>query len=741
MLLGDPPGYAGSMGWESFGAWLYPNSLQTHVNRAGPIGNWASAALGPRLGGWHRVATLATVLVWMIWPSHAMAGEWIFAPFGAKVPDTYGSHLSLAMNPVGEAALIYEFNGIRASIRPAYGEFEGPESGGVRIAEEGVYGSEPDVAIDARGDVVAVWQQNLGLYTRIYAATRLAGRGFDGPVPVSPEGENTSAPAVAIDGDGEATVAWLEEDHKSEVVQVARASLDGLFGSPTPLSDREAPASNPKVAVDRAGDTVVSWARQGDLEVASRPAGGSFPAPDADGNAEVLGELASSSMPDVVIDEAGEALAEWQAPDGSVRTARAPAGVPAFGPVEKLGSSAGLPSAAINEVGEAAVAWPSSGGVQVATGAPGTPFGKPIELPSAFLASATHVAMGASGDASVEWEASSELGTYREGSLVAPGGAFAEPTGLFTSLTMKEGSLVVASDAAGDMVGVWDTVSLGAMESMLYDRGPQIAGISASATGVVGQPVSFSIPPPVSVWLPPNLVAWSFGDGTTANGLSVSHTYAAPGNYVVTVTANDPQHVTPTTDPAPFPKLVSNSLTATVSIAPVATATSSTGPASTGPISIEPTSTGPTSTGPTSTGGANALANLSISPGAFLTGASGPSATAEMPGVHLSGATVAFTLILPGTVTFTVERPTSGIERGKKCLPVTSGTASGRARHCPVLRALGSFTRNGSAGVNHFHFSGRLDGRALAAGSYLLAGVRDNAQRLAQQVAFRVLRR
>lgn len=680
--------------------------------------------MGFRLGTLLRAATLATVLVWIIWPSHAMAGEWIFAPYGAKVPDTYGSHLRLAMNPVGEAALVYEFNGIHASIRPAYGEFEGPESGVARIAEVGVEGSEPDVAIDSRGDVVAVWQQNLGLYTRIYAATRLAGRGFDGPVPISSEGEDASAPAVAIDGDGEATVVWLEEDHKSEVVQLARASLNGVFGLPTPLSDREASASNPQVAVDQAGDTVVSWARHGDLEVAGRPAGGGFPAPDVEGNAEVLGELASSSVPDVVIDEAGEALAEWQAPDGSVRTARAPAGAPAFGPVEKLGSPAGLPSAAINEVGEAAVAWPSSEGVQVATGAPGAPFGKPIELPSTFLASATHVAMGAYGDASVEWEASSELGTYREGSLITPGGAFVKPTGLFTSLTMKEGSLVVASDAAGDMVGVWDTISLGAMESMLYDRGPQIAGISASATSVVGQPVSFSIPPPVSVWLPPNLVTWNFGDGTTASGLSVSHTYVAPGSYVVTVTANDSQHASPTTDLASFPELVSNSLTATVNIAPVVTAASSAGPAPTGVVNE-----------------ANAFGDLNISPSAFPASASGPSATAGTPGVHLGGAMVAFTLTSPGTVTFTIERSTPGIERAKKCLPVTSSAASRGALRCSVLRALGSFTRNGSAGVNHFHFSGRLDGRALAAGSYLLAGTRDSAQRLSRQVAFHVLRR
>src|SRR5262249_25021878 len=33
--------------------------------------------------------------------------------------------------------------------------------------------------------------------------------------------------------------------------------------------------------------------------------------------------------------------------------------------------------------------------------------------------------------------------------------------------------------------------------------------------------------------------AWSFGDGTSGSGASVSHSFAAPGNYVVTLTVTD----------------------------------------------------------------------------------------------------------------------------------------------------------------------------------------------------------
>ncbi|WP_406832168.1 PKD domain-containing protein [Pedococcus sp. KACC 23699] len=41
--------------------------------------------------------------------------------------------------------------------------------------------------------------------------------------------------------------------------------------------------------------------------------------------------------------------------------------------------------------------------------------------------------------------------------------------------------------------------------------------------------------------------SWTFGDGATASGATVNHTYAAPGSYVVTLTVADPQGATAAT--------------------------------------------------------------------------------------------------------------------------------------------------------------------------------------------------
>ena len=46
--------------------------------------------------------------------------------------------------------------------------------------------------------------------------------------------------------------------------------------------------------------------------------------------------------------------------------------------------------------------------------------------------------------------------------------------------------------------------------AMTFDNGPVIGTVSAATTGQTGQALSFSIPPPVSVWKPVRAVTWDF---------------------------------------------------------------------------------------------------------------------------------------------------------------------------------------------------------------------------------------
>lgn len=96
------------------------------------------------------------------------------------------------------------------------------------------------------------------------------------------------------------------------------------------------------------------------------------------------------------------------------------------------------------------------------------------------------------------------------------------------------------------ILGITTIAPASAQTSSTSQTTSQSGGIritfSGSYTGVVGQPVTFSaqvdtsgVPSGTAVQ-----IEWNFGDGGTAMGQTVMHTYAAPGTYTVTLTVTAP---------------------------------------------------------------------------------------------------------------------------------------------------------------------------------------------------------
>jgi hypothetical protein len=130
-----------------------------------------------------------------------------------------------------------------------------------------------------------------------------------------------------------------------------------------------------------------------------------------------------------------------------------------------------------------------------------------------------------------------------------------------------------------------------------------------------------------------------------------------------------------------------------------------------------PTDPSTAGTCPTPDTGAPILNGVAIAPGSFRAAARGGAVASRAP----IGARVFYNLSETATVTWGIEKGIVGRRVGGRCVKKTRANAS-RRRCLRFVRMIGSFKTTGGSGRNGFRFTGRLNGRKLAVGSYKLVG-------------------
>jgi uncharacterized protein YkwD len=131
---------------------------------------------------------------------------------------------------------------------------------------------------------------------------------------------------------------------------------------------------------------------------------------------------------------------------------------------------------------------------------------------------------------------------------------------------------------------------------------------------------------------------------------------------------------------------------------------------------------GGTGTSPTGTTGALPAVRLLFAPTTFRATDAGPPTPAPATG----GTSLKFVLVSPGDVAFTVRRKAAGRRVGTTC--VKPRRANRRKRACTRTLVVGRFRVKGTEGANALRFSGRIAGRKLAPGSYVMEIVVTDAE-------------
>ena len=130
----------------------------------------------------------------------------------------------------------------------------------------------PSLGVDAQGDAVAAWSRGGGdgahgtFDGHIQFALRPAGGGF-GAAQTMPDGGADIGPQVAVDGRGDAVVAWGAGvfGGSATAAEAALRPAGGSFGAPQPLSAPSEFVYHGEVsaAIDARGDAVAVWSRDG----------------------------------------------------------------------------------------------------------------------------------------------------------------------------------------------------------------------------------------------------------------------------------------------------------------------------------------------------------------------------------------------------------------------------------------------------------------------------------------------
>ena len=594
---------------------------------------------------------------------------------------------SVAVDSQGDVTAVWlDSDGVHASVlaaaRPAGGAWPAP----VELSGTGLTAEEPSVAVDPRGDATAVWVRHDATHEIVQAAVRPAGGMWHSPVDVT-TAQDLEDPEVAVDSRGDAIVVW-DVDNVTNVVQAAVRPTGGAWQAPIDLSPTADGAVDPQVAFDAHGNATAVWQlRAGSSDVvqaATRPTGGTWQAPV---DVSAPGQDAD---PNLAIDPAGDAIAAWDWYDGTnfiIRAAVRPVGSRVWrSPVDlsAAGNSSYLPQVAVDQQGDAIAVWLNDGThaiVQAAVRPAGQTWRPRTDLSSADeSADNAHVAFDAHGNATAVWTLDDGISDIAQAASRPAGGAWQTPVDLSAN---GEDAVhpQLAVDRQGNATAVWSRNYT--IQAAGYDAaGPLLRGLSIPVSGTAGIPVSFSISP-LDVWSAIAATRWSFGDGQTAVGETLTHIYVKPGTYTVGVSSSDAL-------------ANATSTTAAITIAP--------GP----PIRATPMLTDVSETHRRwrEAGGTAVLGHRSK----------------HKPPV---GTRFAFTLNETAQVTFAFTQTTVGHRVSGKCEAADKHNRK-RAR-CRLRLTRGTLTHTAGAGRRKLAFRGQVNGRRLTVGAYALTLTATNA--------------
>jgi hypothetical protein len=272
----------------------------------------------------------------------------------------------VAVDDVGNAIVVWRrSNGGDVVVQSNTLSELGAPGGRQTISDSAQDASDPAVGMDADGNALIAWEFGSGANRRIQARIRTAAGTLEPTATLPDPGGASVTPEVAMAAGGKAVVGWLGDDGTASRVRAVTMSAAGAFGPMETVSTADVDAESVGVGIDAGGDAVLTWLRFADdhFRVYAR----TLSAAGALGTRQTLSRAGEDAfLPEIAVAANGRSAVTWQRSDGSdFRVQAVPisaAGVP--GTVKTLsagGSDANNAAIAIDADGDSVVVWDRTG--------------------------------------------------------------------------------------------------------------------------------------------------------------------------------------------------------------------------------------------------------------------------------------------------------------------------------------------------------------------------------------------
>ena len=322
--------------------------------------------------------------------------------------------------------------------------------------------SAPRVAAGAGGAALHTWQSN----TPGGATIKLRRRAPDGSFSATQTISGPAASAdhqIAVDPDGDAVIVWSRITEGKFVVEARRRAADGTL-SPIKRLSAAAPtysAVAPDVAVDAAGNAVVTWTVMGNpyyVQVRRRAVDGTLSATQN----VTSGTRADSAK--VGVDAAGNAVIAFRRMAGAntVTQVRRRSAAGALSSITEVGEphpAATMPEVAVSPDAGAVVAWTESIGGETRVFAARRPPGgswserEPVSL-AGGAADELEVGIDTDGDAVFAWRRTTPAGAFVQIRRRTAAGVLS-PTDDLSPADGEVSRLALAVEPGGGATAAW----------------------------------------------------------------------------------------------------------------------------------------------------------------------------------------------------------------------------------------------------------------------------------------------